>query len=127
VIKILVDISLSPTWVDVFIKHEYSAVHWSMVGDPRAADRIIMAWARENGYAVFTHDLDFGVLLALTRAIGPSVIQIRAHDVLPIHLEQVVIGAIRSYESPLREGAIVTVDESRGRVRMLPIATGSGR
>lgn len=98
-----------------------------MVGDPRAADRIIMAWARENGYAVFTHDLNFGVLLALTRAIGPSVIQIRAHDVLPIHLEQVVISAIRSYESPLREGAIVTVDESRGRVRVLPIATGSGR
>ena len=26
-----------------------------------------MAWARDNGHVVFTHDLDFGTLLALTR------------------------------------------------------------
>ena len=39
-----------------------------------------MAWARENGYVVFTHDLDFGTLLALTRDAGPSVIQVRTHE-----------------------------------------------
>ena len=125
-IKLLIDISLSPTWVEVFTKHAWSAVHWSAVGDPRAADRIVMAWAREHGYVVFTHDLDFGVLLALTRAAGPSVIQVRAHDVLPVHLEQVVVTAIRTYESQLREGAIVTVNESRGKVRVLPISIGPG-
>ena len=31
-----------------------------------------MDWALTNGYAVFTHDLDFGTLLALTHATGPS-------------------------------------------------------
>jgi predicted nuclease of predicted toxin-antitoxin system len=46
-----------------------------------------MAWARENGHVVLTHDLDFGTLLALTRANGPSVVQVRAQDVLPQHLE----------------------------------------
>ena len=80
-----------------------------------------MSWARENGHAVFTHDLDFGTLLALTRASGPSVIQVRAHDVLPTHLEAVVVATIRAYESELHQGAIVTVDESRGKVRILPI------
>lgn len=34
-----------------------------------------MAYARANGLVVFTHDLDFGVLLALTRGAGPSVLQ----------------------------------------------------
>lgn len=82
-----------------------------------------MAWARENGHVVFTHDLDFGTLLALARASGPSVVQVRAHDVLPDHLESVVVAAIRTYESELRQGAIVTVDESRGKVRTLPIGT----
>ena len=62
-------------------------------------------------------------MLALTRASGPSVVQVRAHDVLPEHLEDVLVTAIRTYEFQLRQGAIVTVDESRGKVRTLPIGT----
>lgn len=73
---------------------------------------------------MFTHDLDFGTILALTRGNGPSVIQVRAHDVLPVHLEQVVVTAVRDHEMELEKGAIVTVDESRGKVRMLPIGRG---
>ena len=78
--RLVVDISLSPLWVAVFAGHGWSAVHWSTIGDPGAKDRIVMAWARENGYVVFTHDLDFGTLLALTRGTGPSVIQVRTDD-----------------------------------------------
>lgn len=122
-IRLVVDISLSPTWVDVFVKQGWSAVHWSTIGDPRAKDRTVMAWARQNEHVVFTHDLDFGSLLALTRETGPSVIQVRAHDVLPQHLGQIVTTTIRTYEPQLRQGAIVTVDESRGRVRILPIGS----
>ncbi len=65
--KILVDMNLSPEWVEVFARHNPSAVHWSTVGDPRAEDPVLIEWARENGYVVFTHGLDFGTLLALTR------------------------------------------------------------
>ena len=50
------------------------AVHWTAVGDPRAPDDELLRYAREHGYVVFTHDLDFGALLALTRAHSPSVI-----------------------------------------------------
>jgi predicted nuclease of predicted toxin-antitoxin system len=123
VIQLVVDISLSPAWVDVFTKHGWPAVHWSTVGDPRAKDRIVMAWAREHAHIVLTHDLDFGTLLALTRATGPSVIQVRTHDVLPERLEGVVVTTIRACEAQLRQGAIVTIDESRGRVRVLPISS----
>jgi predicted nuclease of predicted toxin-antitoxin system len=123
VIQLVVDISLSPAWVDVFTKHGWPAVHWSAVGDPRAKDRIVMNWARENAHVVFTHDLDFGTLLALTRASGPSVIQVRTHNVLPERLEGVVVTTIRAYEAQLRQGAIVTIDESRGKVRVLPISS----
>lgn len=120
-IRLVVDVNLSPLWVDVFTHYGWPAVHWSTVGDPRAKDRTIMAWARENGYAVFTHDLDFGTLLALTRETGPSVVQVRTHDVLPDRIGPIVISVIRMYQSQLHEGAIVTIDESRGRVRILPI------
>jgi predicted nuclease of predicted toxin-antitoxin system len=45
-----------------------------------------MQWARNNDYLVFTHDLDFGILLAHSRDSGPSVIQVRTQDVTPDHL-----------------------------------------
>jgi predicted nuclease of predicted toxin-antitoxin system len=123
VIKLVVDVSLSPAWVDVLTKHGWPAVHWSTVGDTRAKDRTVMEWARENQHVVFTHDLDFGTLLALTRAAGPSVVQARAQDVTPAHLANAVTTAIRTYESQLANGAIVTVDELRAKVRVLPIGS----
>lgn len=65
-ITLVVDVSLPPAWVDVFVNHGWPAVHWSAIGDRRAKDREVMAWAREHQHVVFTHDLDFGTLLALT-------------------------------------------------------------
>jgi predicted nuclease of predicted toxin-antitoxin system len=75
--KLLVDMNLSPNWVVVLKEAGWKAVHWSQVGNLRAADSEILAWAKQNGHIVITHDLDFGSLLALTQAIGPSVIQVR--------------------------------------------------
>lgn len=75
--KLLIDMNLSPEWVDVLRSNGYEAQHWSTVGDPRAPDYVIMEWARATGSIVLTHDLDFGALLAITSAVGPSVIQVR--------------------------------------------------
>jgi predicted nuclease of predicted toxin-antitoxin system len=69
-VQLLVDMNLSVEWVAELAKHGWSAVHWSSVGDPRAEDSTIMAWALANGYVVFTHDLDFGTILALTLRWG---------------------------------------------------------
>jgi predicted nuclease of predicted toxin-antitoxin system len=65
-IKILIDMNLSPDWVPLLQNAGCTAVHWSIVGDPRTPDRGIMDWAEANAYVVFTHDLDFGTILALT-------------------------------------------------------------
>jgi predicted nuclease of predicted toxin-antitoxin system len=43
-------------------------VHFSRIIQARASDAAIMAWARDGGYVVFTHDLDFSALLAATEA-----------------------------------------------------------
>ena len=119
--KLLIDMNLSPQWIKVFEHNGWHAVHWSTGGDPRATDRVIMDWARANGYVVFTHDLDFGALLAVTRAEGPSVIQIRAQDVLPKHLEAVVVKAIKQHETLLEAGALIVVNEDTSRARILPL------
>jgi predicted nuclease of predicted toxin-antitoxin system len=120
-VKILIDMNLSPDWVPLLQSAGWSAVHWSAVGDPRATDRTIMDWAVAKGYVVFTHDLDFGTTLALTHETGPSVLQARAQNVLPDHLGRTVIAALRQHEADLESGALVVVDESKSRVRILPI------
>jgi predicted nuclease of predicted toxin-antitoxin system len=67
-LSILVDMNLSPDWIPVLRDHGWPAVHWSSVGDIRAPDKEIMAWALSHDHIVFTHDLDFGTMLALTHA-----------------------------------------------------------
>ena len=120
-VKLLVDMNLSPDWVPVLKSHGWSAVHWSTVGDPRESDRVIMDWAVRHKYIVFTHDLDFGTMLALSHATGPSVLQVRAKDILPNHLENIVIAALKRHDADLVSGSLVVVDETRTRVRILPI------
>ena len=113
--------NLSPEWGPTLHRHGWETVHWSDVGDPKASDREIMNWAIAHQSIVFTHDLDFGTMLALTHAAGPSVLQVRAENILPDHLGESVIAALRQHESDLSSGALVVVDESRSRVRVLPI------
>ncbi len=119
--KILVDMNLTPDWCPLLNRSGHQAVHWSEVGDPRAADHKIMKWATINGYVVFTHDLDFGAILAMTQAEAPSVIQVRTEDVMPDHLGQTVVSVLSEHETSLKEGAIIVIDKHRLRVRILPL------
>ncbi len=123
--KILLDMNLSPDWVPVLESAGFEAVHWTTIGNPSATDKVIMAWALTNDYIVFTHDLDFGTLLAMTQADAPSVIQVRSQDILPANLGNLVINALRQFQQELEMGALVTVDEAKAKVRILPIQRNS--
>jgi predicted nuclease of predicted toxin-antitoxin system len=119
--KLIVDASLSPLWCVALDERGVDAVHWSTVGDVRASDRQILAWARTHGCVVFTHDLDFGALLANTQESGPSVLQIRTQDVMPDKLADLVVAVLRQHAAAIGRGALVTIDALRARVRVLPI------
>ena len=119
--KLVIDMNRAPAWVPVFQHAGCSATHWSSVGSPRAKDREILAWAREHGHVVFTHDLDFGAILAATDADSPSVIQIRTQDPTPENCGQIVAQTLFLYADALALGALISVDEDRARVRLLPI------
>jgi predicted nuclease of predicted toxin-antitoxin system len=80
-----------------------------------------MAWAKQNGCVVFTHDLDFGTVLALTQAEGPSVIQVRTQDVTPSAIGKLVVNALRQFQSQLEKGALIVLDEANARARVLPL------
>jgi len=120
-VRLVVDMNLSPDWIPALGQHGYVAVHWSSVGNPRADDATIMAWAVANKHVVFTHDLDFGTLLALTHARGPSVIQLRTPNILPDHCLNLLVAALKQHSADLSSGALVVIDEATARVRVLPI------
>lgn len=52
-LRIVVDMNLSMEWIPVLEQAGCEAVHWSAVGDPRADDATIMAWASAQGHMVF--------------------------------------------------------------------------
>ena len=119
--KILIDMNISPAWVSRLNQAGYEAVHWSTVGNPDAQDREILKWAKQTGHIVFTHDLDFGAILAATDTDSPSVIQVRAQDVTPEYCGALLVNVLRCYAAELSKGALISVDEDRSRIRLLPL------
>lgn len=119
--KVVIDMNLSPAWVSLVERAGHSAIHWSSVGSPKAADREILSWARHNDYVVFTHDLDFGAILAATDANAPSVVQIRTQDPTPVLCAELLLDILKRYAQELSSGALISVDEDSARVRLLPL------
>ena len=119
--KLLVDMNLSPRWVNLLADAGMVAAHWSTLGANNATDAEIMAYAREHHWVVLTYDLDFSAILAATHGDKPSVVQIRAEDVSPGVIGAHVVIALRQMASELEQGALLTVDPSRTRLRVLPL------
>jgi predicted nuclease of predicted toxin-antitoxin system len=119
--KFLVDMNLSPRWVELLLLAGHEATHWSDIGEVTATDAHIMAVAADEGAVVLTNDLDFGTILAARGHSGPSVIQLRAADLRPESLGDLLLAAITQVAEELRDGALVTVDPGRTRVRVLPL------
>ena len=80
--KLLVDMNLSPEWVDYLRRNAIDARHWSDAGDSKEIDAVIMEYARDNGFVVFTHadHLARGALIT----ISPDCRRVR---ILPIRPE----------------------------------------
>jgi predicted nuclease of predicted toxin-antitoxin system len=119
--KVLIDMNLSPRWTHFLAEAGIEAAHWSELGPGDAADTEIMAFAKEHDYVVFTHDLDFSAILAATHGDKPSVIQVRSEDVRPESIGGAVVASVRQTADSLAEGALLTVEPNRMRLRLLPL------
>lgn len=119
--KLLIDMNLSPRWVNWLSDAGVDAAHWSALGRTNAPDSEIMAFARAHGYVVLTHDLDFSAILAATNGDKPSVVQLRADDVSPEAIGSHVVRALSQMAAQLVEGSLLTIDPDRTRIRVLPL------
>jgi predicted nuclease of predicted toxin-antitoxin system len=119
--SVLVDMNLSPDWVPFLQARGIAAEHWRDVGGAKDPDPVIMKHAALRGQIVLTHDLDFGDILAIGGASGPSVVLIRTQGTLVEDIGEQVVRLILAHADELRAGALAVFDIPRSRVRLLPL------
>ena len=125
--KLLVDMNLSPGWVERLVGHGFDAVHWSTIGAATAPDVEILTWANEHEFVLITNDLDFSAILAASAVHGPSVVQLRTQDLLSEGAVRIVTRALEAHREDIERGALLSIDEGGTRVRMLPLKGSQGR
>jgi predicted nuclease of predicted toxin-antitoxin system len=84
-----------------------------------------MALAVAENRILISADTDFGELLAASRNAAPSLILLRGFGGRPDARIRVILANLVQLEEFLQAGAIVVINESRVRVRLLPIEPSS--
>ena len=91
------------------------------MGLQRTADHELVERARADSSVVLTFDLDFGEILALGILDKPSVIIFRLADERADSVNHSLSTVLAERLAELQSGALILVEDTRYRVRKLPI------
>lgn len=98
--------------------------HVGDIGMSRSTDSEIVTEAKRQDEVILTHDLDYGHLLAFSGEKVPSVIILRLRDLRTDEIVSRLDAVWKDIETPLSEGAIVSLSDKSIRIRKLPIESG---
>ncbi len=119
--KFLVDNALSPLIATELRIIGHDAVHIRDFGMQSDSDEVIFNRAVEEKRIIVSADTDFATLLALRNKDEPSVILFRRSSRRPVDQATLLIMNLPVLEQPLNEGSIIILEDTRIRVRSLPI------
>lgn len=100
---------------------EHDVQHLHDEGLDTLPDAQILAKAKAEERILLTHDLDFGELLAISRANFPSIVTFRLRDMRPENVNRHLEEIIAAHAHSLLQGVAMTVTENRLRIHPLPI------
>ena len=120
--KLIADVHISPLTVAEIrgLGNDIQRVTEFLASD--ATDMEIIELARRKDAVIVTQDLDFSALIAKDGLSLPSVISLRVGDAKPTTISNILISILPLIKKDLEEGAIVSVEEEKFRVRKLPIS-----
>jgi predicted nuclease of predicted toxin-antitoxin system len=121
IMKLPLDQGVSRHTVELLQQFGIDAVHVSAYGMEAAADDEILQGAREEGRVVVTVDSDFHAILALSNSVSPSVIRLRVTSLTSASVANLLATLVVQCAVELNRGAMITVQETRVRVRALPL------
>ena len=119
--RFLADMGVSIRVVDWLRRQGHDSTHLRDEGLQRIPNGEIFAKAASENSVILTFDLDFGEIAALTAGRKASVIVFRLHDTRSSHIVERLAAVLKDSSDELEQGAVVVVEESRHRVRRLPI------
>ena len=99
----------------------HDAVHTRKYGMETAPDTEIFARAAMENRTILSADTDFATLLALREETKPSVILLRRGPKRPALQVQLLLANLPAIEELAEKGSIIVIEETRIRVRRLPI------
>jgi len=102
-------------------EQRHDAAHLRDESLQRMPDADIFQKAATEGRILLTFDLDFGEIVALSGQKNVSVVLFRLHNTRTLHVIERLKIALHETKHILESGAIVVVEESRLRVRRLPL------
>ncbi|ANV89730.1 DUF5615 family PIN-like protein [Picosynechococcus sp. PCC 8807] len=119
--KLLLDQGLPRSAAMLLSEAGIDTIHVAEIGLSAADDTDILQRAKDDERVVVTLDADFHALLALSEAASPSVIRIRIERLRAQALTNLLLKVLGEVTEDLEQGAIVTVEMSRVRMRRLPL------
>jgi predicted nuclease of predicted toxin-antitoxin system len=120
-IRLLADVHISPKTVADLQKQGYEIMRSSEVLPANAPDINILEFARTENWVVLTQDLDFSMLVALSRYSQPSLITLRLSSAKPDIVTQKLLEVLPQIEEALQEGSAITIQDESIRIRKLPV------
>jgi predicted nuclease of predicted toxin-antitoxin system len=122
-VRFLVDENLSRRLVTALAIAGHDVVHVADLDLRSAPDVDILKAARARGRTIISSDTDFGTLLAEERASAPSMILMRRlSNRRADELSALILANLDDVADALEQGAVIVIEETRIRVRLLPLA-----